>query len=89
MAQVSFIQLASGTFAPNQKVHWIWNNAPMQRVWAFTCEITAIDGYWSKGEITKTWQTDSGGQGRQLHVEAMNSGYFTEYYTIYMAMISP
>ena len=88
MAQVTFKELASGTFAPGETVHWQWNNAPRERVWAFSCAITSKDGYAAKGEITRTWQTFSGGQLRQVHVEAKNTGLFIAYYTIYMAIIS-
>lgn len=70
MAQVSFAKLASGTFAPHQSNHWIWNNAPEERVWSFTCAVTSIDGYQCKPEVTKVWQTYSGGVAPQRRPHA-------------------
>ena len=89
MAQVSFQKLVSGTFSPNESHHWIWTNAPEQRVWSFTCAVTSIDGYICKAEVTKVWQTYSGGQKRQVHVEVKNTGLYTCTYQVFMSSVSP
>ncbi len=59
MPQIGFHHLGQGKLSPGDTVHWWWNNAGRQKVWAFSADaevqlMFAFSGAVAKLEITKS-----------------------------------
>ena len=58
MPQIGFHHLGQGKLSPGDTVHWKWNNAGRQKVWAFSADaevqlMFAFSGAVARIEITK------------------------------------
>ena len=98
MASVSFFHVGSTTsIAPGVTLHWWWNNAPTQRVFAFSVDtimsltIPPQPGSAATIEITRVEYWDkynSPSFEKEVHFWIKNTGTIAASFNVHMAQIS-
>jgi hypothetical protein len=92
MAQVTFGLMASKVNTqPGQIDHWVWNNAPNNRVWLFSVQPyiwDPVNDNDAKGEVTRVYyRVKVDPSEREVHVFVKNVGTSMMGYDLFMSSI--
>jgi len=96
MATVTFSHLGSTyTIGPGVTHHWVWNNAPDERVWHFSVDphlplYLAYPGAIARVEVTKVenrHRRHSNSWEREIHFWVKNTGDIQTDYLIHMSTV--
>ena len=91
MASVSFHEFSVQWLDPNQSLTTKWNNAPFQRVFAFSAQPVAHQkGAVAKMEVMRSWEQHNYDTGEtEVKVTVKNVGSFGGYCYIFMSQVHP
>ncbi len=98
MPQIGFHHLGQGKLSPGDTVHWWWNNAGRQKVWAFSADaevplIFAFSGAKAKLQITQVeYRQNFNGPGsddteQEIHLWLKNTGPVHANYYLHMSTV--